>query len=66
MSNPVGFWFARPPTLVVLALLSGGCVADTEGVLGDRDAAREFRAATDFHEATGRPRGLSLRVVRRP
>jgi len=52
MSNPAGFRFARPPALVVLALLSAGCVADTEGGRGDYGATREFQAATD---STKRP-----------
>ncbi len=47
MSNPAGFRFLRPPALVVLALLSGGCVADTEGGRGDYSPGREFQAAAD-------------------
>jgi hypothetical protein len=45
MSNPAGFRFARPPALVVLALLSGGCVAETEGGRGDYSPGSEFQAA---------------------
>ena len=46
MSNPAGFRFLRPPALVVIALLSGGCVADTEGGRGDLRAVGEFQTST--------------------
>ncbi len=46
MSNPAGFRFLRPPALVVIALLSGGCVADTEGGRGDLSAVGEFQTST--------------------
>lgn len=45
MSKPAGFRIARPPALVVLALLAGGCVADTEGGRGDCSPGPEFPAA---------------------